>query len=140
MSINIILYKAVFQQIYLQFCSDSYTFIIYYSGLTLYKCSRPFVLPFQCFTFMDVVILVLIPFPITSRYNVISEASTKSSPKNVSMSLNSVCILAVLPTILLTNIHLYSSAYLVLTLKGLCSFVLLLWSFSFMDVVIIVLL
>ena len=89
---------------------------------------------------MDVVILVLIPFPITSRYNVISEASPKSSPKNVSMSLNSVCILAVLPTILLTNIHLYSSAYLVLTLKGLCSFVLLLWSFSFMDVVIIVLL
>ena len=79
--------------------------------------------------------------PITTKDNVKSKASLLSSPKNVSLSLNSIPYISSFETnlliILFRLIHLYS-AYTVLTLyKYLCSFVLPFHSFAFMDVVIL---
>ena len=76
----------------------------------------------------------------TTKYIVKSEASLKSSPENVSMSLNNILYLSSFSVDLLlilfcsTFIHLYYD-YSVLPL---CSFILPFQSFTFMDVVILV--
>ena len=60
---------------------------------------------------MFLYIYVLILIPKTTKYNVLSESSLKSSPKNVSMSLNIILYLFSFATNILTIstfIHLYS--------------------------------